>query len=96
MTVQAHRGWVDDALRQRLGREVRWSEAIAVGRLKFVENIKSDLGIRAAHREVIAGKGTYPLRDEHEPYGADFTAKNEALGLENTRFWNEYSKTTAT
>ena len=72
MTVQAHRGWVDDALSQSLGRVVQWSEAIAVGSLKFVENIKSDLGIREAHREVIAGNGTYTLRDEHEPYGGRF------------------------
>ena len=31
---------------------IRWSEAIAVGRLPFVvERVKNDLGIKAMHRE---------------------------------------------
>ena len=32
-----------------------WSEAIAVGNLNFVEKVKSELGSKAAHREVIEG-----------------------------------------
>jgi hypothetical protein len=28
-----------------------WSEAIAVGNLNFVEQIRSELGFKAAHRE---------------------------------------------
>ena len=31
----------------------RWSEAIAIGRLAFVERVKGDLGIKAMHREVL-------------------------------------------
>ena len=32
-------------------REDRWSEALAVGSLAFVERVKNDLGVKAAHRD---------------------------------------------
>ena len=60
-------------------REGRWSEAIAIGKLNFVEKVKSELGFKAAHREVIEGGGTYALREESEAYGTNLTGKNEAL-----------------
>ena len=94
---QAHRQWIDDSLkRDRKAREGRWSEAIAVGNLNFVEKVKSELGFKAAHREVIEGDGTYALREQSESYGSNFTGKNEALSSGNTRLWNENSEFTAT
>ena len=40
----AHRQWVEQTLeRGRTVREDRWSEAIAVGSLAFVESVKSEL-----------------------------------------------------
>jgi hypothetical protein len=36
---------------------MRWSEAIAVGSRSFVEKVKSELGFRAAHRDVIDADG---------------------------------------
>jgi putative transposase len=94
---QAHRRWIDDALtRERMAREGRWSEALAVGNLNFVENVKSELGFKAAHREVIGGGGTYALREQNEAYGSNFTGKNETLNSENTRFWNKNSEFTTT
>jgi hypothetical protein len=51
---QAHRQWVEIALRDELSaRDARWSEAFAVGSLAFVEKVKSELGFKAAHRQVI-------------------------------------------
>jgi hypothetical protein len=35
-------------------RDARWSEAVAVGSLAFVEKVKGELGIKAAHRELIS------------------------------------------
>jgi putative transposase len=53
---QAHRGWVDDSITcQRTAREGRWSEAIAVGNLSFVEKVKSELGFKAAHQPRCGG-----------------------------------------
>jgi putative transposase len=93
---QAHRRWVDDALtRESMAREGRWSEAIAVGNLNFVEKVKSELGFRAAHRGVLDGSGTYALREQGEAYGSNFGGKNEALRSENSRFWNENPEATA-
>ena len=47
---QAHRRWVDDSLMcERTAREGRWSEALAVGNLNFVEKVKGELGFKAAH-----------------------------------------------
>jgi hypothetical protein len=64
--------------------------------LNFVEKVKSELGFKAAGREVIEGGGTNVLREQSEPYGSNFDGKNESLSLENTRFWNENPEATAT
>jgi hypothetical protein len=34
--------------------DARWSEAVAVSSLAFVEKVKSELGIKALHRELIS------------------------------------------
>jgi hypothetical protein len=39
-------------------RDDRWSEAIAIGSLAFVHNVKDQLGIKAAHRDMIETDGT--------------------------------------
>ena len=81
-----HHQWVEKTLDARDSvRDDRWSEAIAVGSLSFVETIKSHLGIKATHREVIEAGGTYVLREPSEAS----TGKNEALSAENTLFWDE-------
>jgi hypothetical protein len=50
---QAHRQWIEIALRDELSmRDARWSEAVAVGSLAFVEKIKREVGIKAAHPEL--------------------------------------------
>ena len=60
----AHRQWVEETLREgRTVRDDRWSESIAVGSLGFVETIKNDLGLKAAHRDVIEADGSYALRE---------------------------------
>jgi putative transposase len=87
---RAHRQWVEQGLEHGLAvRDDRWSEAIAVGSLAFVEAIKNDLGIKATHREVIQTDGSYTLREPSELYVRGFAGKNEALRLENTFFWDE-------
>ena len=83
---QAHCQWIDAALHGDLAvRDARWSEAVAVGILAFVEKIKGELGVKALHREVEEVDGTYTLRESGEAYRGQFNPKNEPLGLE-TRF----------
>ena len=76
---QAHRRWVETALEGGLAvREVRWSEAVAVGSLAFLEKVKSELGTKALHRELEEVDGTYALREPGEAYRAQFDIENEA------------------
>ena len=70
-------------------REDRWSEALAVGSLAFVERVKNDLGVKAAHRKVLAADRTYALREPSEAYTRNLTGENKALSSENTLPWNE-------
>jgi REP-associated tyrosine transposase len=87
---RAHREWVEQAMENGgAPREDRWSEALAVGSLAFVERVKNDLGVKAAHREVLKTDGTYALREAAEAYARNFTGENEALSSENTLPWNE-------
>jgi len=87
---RAHRQWVEQALENGgAPRDDRWSEAIAVGSLAFVERVKNDLGIKAIHREVLETDGTYALREPSEAYTRNLTGENDALSSENTLPWNE-------
>jgi hypothetical protein len=49
--------------------------AVAVGNLSFVNTVKSELGYKAAHREVIEQGETYVLREESEAYSSNLPAK---------------------
>jgi putative transposase len=64
---EAHRQLIEHALENgRAPRDERWSEAVAVGSLSFVNTVKSELGFKAAHREVTEQGETYVLREESE------------------------------
>jgi hypothetical protein len=67
----------------------RWSEAIAVGSLTFVESVKNELGFEASHRDMIEENGSYALREPAEAYGVKFTAENETLTSQNTFLWDQ-------
>ena len=70
---RAHREWVEQAMENGdAPREDRWSEALAVGSLAFVERVKNDLGSKAMHREVLETDGTYALREPSEAYTTQF------------------------
>lgn len=87
---RAHRQWVKDALDSEPGvRDDRWSEAIAVGSLAFIETVKNDLGVKAAHRDMVKLDGSYALREPTEAYAGKATGKNEALRTQNTILWDE-------
>jgi hypothetical protein len=87
---RAHRQWVEQAL--EVGptlRDDRWSEAIAVGSLGFLEILKAELGGKALHRGVEQFDGAYALREQSEAYDGNLLSETEPLSLENTIFWNE-------
>jgi putative transposase len=75
---QVHRQWIEAALKRKLAvRDARWSEAVAVGSRDFVEKVRSELGIKALHRELEQVDGTYTLRESGEAYRGQFDPKNE-------------------
>ena len=87
---RAHRQWVEQEL--EVGgafRDDRWSEAIAVGSLSFVQSVKSELGGKALHRDVEQVGEAYTLREESETYDSSLPSETAPLRLENTVFWNE-------
>ncbi|HZA53698.1 MAG TPA: hypothetical protein VE616_05575, partial [Candidatus Udaeobacter sp.] len=86
----AHRQWIEQTLESgHTVHDDRWSEAIAVGSLAFVANVKGQLGSKALHRTVEHRDGAYALREPGDTYNDDFGTKSEPLRLENTFFWNE-------
>jgi hypothetical protein len=86
----AHHQWVEKTLDAGdTVRDDRWSEAIAVGNLRFVDSVKSELRSRATHRTVEHSDGAYALREQGEAYNADFGGKSEPLSIQNTVYWNE-------
>ena len=58
----------------------------AFGFMNFIERVKSELGHKARQRKVIEAADAYALREQSEPYRANFTRENDALSSENTRF----------
>ncbi|HEY2922213.1 MAG TPA: transposase [Candidatus Binatia bacterium] len=94
---RAQRQWIEEALEGELARrDDRWSEAIAVGSLAFVEKVKNDLGVKAMYREVVEVDATYALREPTEAYAGKFTGKNEVLSSENTVLWDENAENAGT
>jgi hypothetical protein len=48
------------------------------------------LGIRAKGRKVVEARPVYQLREPQVSYLTDFSLENDAVGVENTYFWNVY------
>jgi hypothetical protein len=62
---EAHRQWVAEALDEHMSaRDPCWSEALAVGRQAFVEEVKRALGGKAKYRETSGANDTYVLREQ--------------------------------
>ena len=82
-----HRLWVGEELeKDARQRESRWTENIAVGSKAFIEQTKTELGIRAKGRESKGHGDTYGLRETEAPYV--FGGKNDALSSEDSYLWD--------
>ncbi len=76
------------------GREDRWLEAIAVGSMIFVDKVKSELGVKAMHRDVAEVGGTYTLREQSEAYAGEFASESDVLTSDNTIPWERNTENT--
>jgi hypothetical protein len=54
--------------------------------------VKSGLGFKVEHREVIEAGGILSLQEKSEAYEPNFSGKNESLSSQSTGFWNENSE----
>jgi len=87
---QSHRQWVEEALtREKSIREDRWSGAVAVGSLAFVERVQNELGYKTMYRKVVEIEEAYALRESKEAYGGDFGRENNALSQNNGVIWDQ-------
>jgi putative transposase len=85
---EAHRQWVHEALAaDRVNREDRWSESIAVGSAAYVETVKRELDLKARGRRIAEQGDVFALREPAIPYRAGFRPKNAPLRQENALNW---------
>jgi hypothetical protein len=74
----------------------RRSDAIAVGSLAFAEKVKSELGVKAMHREIAQVGGRYALREPGEAYRGEFDIESDALRAKNTTSWKQFAEIAGT
>jgi len=85
---EQHRDWVEQAFRGDANtRHVEWTEAVAVGGIGFIEDMKVRLGYAAAGRRVQQTGVTQMLREPELTYGAHLGAEKDCLSLENTVYF---------
>jgi putative transposase len=66
--IKNHRDWVTEALNSGKNiRDSKWTQSIAVGSEKFIDNIKEDLVISAKGRKVSGTKDIFQLRETSAP-----------------------------
>ena len=87
---EEYRQWVEAALTGgRVERENSWTESVAVGNRKFIEEIKVQLGIKAIGRKIQEqGRALLTLRERCAAYNVDFGAEKGCLRPQNTRYWD--------
>jgi putative transposase len=74
--ADAHREWINEALREPLTRQGEWSEGVAVGGRAFAEGMLRDLGSRARDRRIHPFGSAYVIREPPTVYGPHFTPEN--------------------
>jgi putative transposase len=84
---QARQLWVGEALANGPGKRVAdWTESVAVGTPKYLEEIKGQLGYDARGRAVIRDEETYVLREPAGRYG--FAAGDTRIvSIDNSYEW---------
>lgn len=64
-----HRRWVDEALvSKKYNYDTSWSNSLALGSSAFVEQVKSELGMKGFYREIADHGDAHILREDPETY----------------------------
>jgi len=93
-----HRQWVHDAINTGNNqRENCWTESVAVGSIRFVEETKAMLGIKGMGRRIEEEQvDQFVLREEYAPYNADFDPQKVCLSPNNSCIWDVLSTESTT
>jgi putative transposase len=84
-----HKICINEALKNdRLEKDSKWSESIAVGRKSFVEEVHKKLGIKVKARKVEQVEESFLIREPVASYSTLFEGKNIPLRTENTYLWD--------
>ena len=85
---EEYKQWIAAALTgASIGRESSWTESVAVGNRKFIEEVKAHLGIKAIGRKIREqGRTLLTLRERSAAYKADFGTEKGGLSLQNSYF----------
>jgi REP-associated tyrosine transposase len=84
-----HREWIEVALKaEKPARDEIWSQSLAVGSRKFVENFQTGLGTQALHREIESHDSGHCLREPGTHYGNSHT-EITTLTADNMVFLSE-------
>ena len=81
------RDWAVAWQEAHTGREVDWSESVAVGSEDFVCDIQTRLDIRARHRQIDEDADRFILRETRSSYITNSDHETRSLSLDNTFPW---------
>ena len=68
---RSHAEWIEDMLSSeglRLKRESKWTESLAVGHRSFVEDIKTQLGVKGRYRDIEKDNGAHIVNEPAMSY----------------------------
>ncbi len=87
--AEHHRLWVQETISNgNKQRESCWTEGVAVGSMKFVEETKAKLGIIGIGKKIEQGLDRCVLKEEFESYSAVFAHENKPLSPNNSYYWD--------
>ena len=88
----AHRDWINSTLKaDSMRRREKWTESLAVGGNKFINDILSQMGFRANGRKIIEKGQALQIREEIQSYNPLFESQNGIIAPKNTMVWQQYT-----
>lgn len=84
---RARRMWIENAiLTGPLERDPKWTESLAVGSRKFIEETARRMGGKAIGRVIVEADSGYALQEERNPYEAVFRGENSQISPKKLAF----------
>lgn len=87
---QQHREWLEnERLTQHAGRDINWSESLAVGNKDFIDEVEALLGYKAKYRQKTLTGESHVLREMPELYKVSFDGQMDGLRRNNLLLWDK-------